>query len=275
MFKGVAAGGAGITGGRATTDPDCAGIPYMGGAMGAAGVLPAAPRGGKVTPGWADTPASGGIIGVAGGAGIPNIGDCAGSAGPIPCCGGLANRRVYSLGPSCAGAGGAAGVGAERDGPAGELNSFVYSPPPEDAAGGEGTGGTPGLAPEKAVVAPPGSTGGGGATGGIGEAFPGPDGVPNKRVNAPGSCCCAGGDTGGGLVAGGLLSSSPPGLDSGIGDWKNRVNSPPFAASAGGSALTGPAGDRNSLVNAPGSEGGASWPAIGDSVLAALVGGTA
>ena len=238
MFKGVAAGGAGITGGRATTDPDCAGIPYMGGAMGAAGVLPAAPRGGKVTPGWADTPASGGIIGVAGGA---------------------------------------VGVGAERGGPTGELNSFVYSPPPEDAAGCAGAcaSGTPGLAPEKAVVAPPGSTGGGGATGGIGEAFPGPDGVPNKRVKAPGSCSCAGGDAGGGLAAAGLLSSSPPGLDSGIGDWKNLVNSPPFAASAGVSGLTGPAGERNSLVNAPGSEDGASWRAIGGSVLAALAGVTA
>jgi hypothetical protein len=99
--------------------------------------------------------------------------------------------------------------------------------------------------------------------------------VPNKRVNAPGSCSCAGGDAGGGLAAGGLLSSSPPGLDSGIGDWKNLVNSPPFAASAGVSELTGPAGERNSLVNAPGSEGGASCRAIGGSVLAALVGGTA
>ena len=101
-------------------------------------------------------------MGVAGGAGIPNIGDCAGGADPTPCGEGLANRRVYSLGPACTGAGGAAwgGVGAERGGAAGELNSFVYSPPPDGAGGGAGAGGTPGLAPEKELVAPPGSTGG-------------------------------------------------------------------------------------------------------------------
>lgn len=134
-------------------------------------------------------PETGGIIGVAGGAGIPNIGDCAGGAGPIPCGEGLENRRVYSLGPASTGAGGAAGggVGADRGGAAGKLNSFVYSPPPDGAGGGAGAGGTPGLAPENAVVAPPGSTGGD-PTGGIGEDFPGPEGVPNKRVNAPGSC---------------------------------------------------------------------------------------
>jgi hypothetical protein len=51
MFKGVAAGGVGINGGRDAIDAGCAGIPYMGGAMGAAGDLPAAPMGGNATPG--------------------------------------------------------------------------------------------------------------------------------------------------------------------------------------------------------------------------------
>src|SRR5260370_3109733 len=109
MFKGVAAGGAGITGGRATTDPDCAGIPYMGGAMGAAGVLPAAPRGGKLTPGWADTPASGGIIGVAGGGGSADHLGCAGRGEAVTPSEGMANKRGYFLRPSCAGPGGARG----------------------------------------------------------------------------------------------------------------------------------------------------------------------
>jgi hypothetical protein len=216
-------------------------------------------------------------MGVAGGAGIPNIGDCAGGAGPTPCSEGVENMRVYSLGPSCTGAGGAdgGGVGAERGGPAGELNSFVYSPPPDGAGGGAGAGGTPGLAPEKAVVAPPGSTDGGDPTGGIGEAFPGPDGVPNKRVNAPGSCC-AGGDACGGVATGGRLRSSPPGPDSGMGDWKNRVNSPVFAGAGGGSAFTGdPAGDRNSLVNDPGSDDSAGGPGSGGWALATFAGGAA
>jgi hypothetical protein len=213
---------------------------------------------------------------VAGGAGIPNIADCAGGAGPTRCCEGPENRRVYSLGPSCTGAGGAAwvGMGAEPEGAAGELNSLVYSPPLDGAGGGAGAGGTPGRAPEKAVVAPPGRTGGGVCTAGIGEAFPGPEGVPNKRVNAPGSCC-PGGDAGGGAATGGRLRSSPPGPDSGIGDWKNLVNSPEFAASAGGWVLTGPAGDRNSLVNAPGSEDGAGALTSGGAALAALAGGAA
>jgi hypothetical protein len=165
---------------------------------------------------------------------------------------------VYSLGPSCTGGAAGGGIGAEPDGAAGELNSLVYSPPPDCAGGGAGAGGAIGLAPEKALVIPPGSTAGGAGTPGIGEAFGGPDGVPNKRVNAPGSCCAGGGGVG--AAAGGLLRSSPPGLDSGMGDWKNRVNSPELAgAGGGGAALTGdPSGDRNILVNAPGSEGGAT-----------------
>jgi len=222
-------------------------------------------------------PETGGIIGVAGGAGIPNIGGCAGGAGPTLCGEGLENRRVYSLGPASTGAGGAAGGGvdAKLGGAAGELNSLVYSPPPDGAGGGAGAGGTPGLAPEKELVAPPGNTGGGDPTGGIGEPFPGPEGVPNNRVNAPGSCC-AGGGAGGGVAAGGRLRSSPPGRDSGRGDWKNRVNSPEFAGADGGSPLTGgPAGDRNSLVNAPGSEGAAAGTGSGGSALAALAGGAA
>jgi hypothetical protein len=154
---------------------------------------------------------------VAGGAGIPNIGDCAGGAAPGPCGEGPENSRVYSLGPSCAGGAAGGGIGAEPDGAAGELNSLVYSPPPDCAGGGAGAGGAIGLALEKALVIPPGSTDGGDATPGIGDAFGGPDGVPNKRVNAPGSCWAGGGD-GGGVATGGLLRSSPPGRDSGIGD---------------------------------------------------------
>jgi len=213
---------------------------------------------------------------VAGGAGIPNIGDCAGGAGPTPCFDGLANRRVYSLGPSCTGAGGGAGGGVDGEPgcAAGELNSLVYSPPPNEAAGGVGAGGMPGLALENAVVAPPGRTGAG-ATGGIGDAFAGPEGVPNKRVKAPGSCC-AGGGAGGGVATGGRLSSSPPGRDSGIGDWKNFVNSPEFAGSDGGSALTGGlGGDRNILVNAPGSEDEAAGPASDGAGGAGVWGGAA
>lgn len=245
--------------------------------MGAAGGRPGAPTGGKATLGGAGTPDKEGSIGVAGGAGIPNIGGCAGGAEPTPRCEGPENRRVYSLGPSCTGGGGAAGgeAGAEPDGVAGEANSRVYSPPPDGAGGGAGAGGAPGRAPEKVVAAPPGSTAGGGGTGGMGDAFGGPEGVPNKRVNAPASCC-AGGGAGGGVAAGGRLRSSPPGLDSGIGDWKNRVNSPEFAASAGGSALSGaPPGDRNSLVNAPGSEGDATGPGRGGCGLGMFAGGAA
>jgi len=185
--------------------------------------------------------------------------------------------RVYSLGPSCTVGGGAGegAVGAERGGATGELNSFVYSPPPVGAGGGAGADGTPGLAPEKAVVAPPGSTGGGAAAGGMAEAFPGPEGVPNKRVNAPGSCCAEGG-AGGGVAAGRRLRSSPPGPDSGMGDWKNRVNSPVFAGADGGSPLAGgPAGERNILVNDPGSEDGAAGPGSGGSALATFAGGAA
>jgi hypothetical protein len=50
MFKG-ADGGAGITGGRGDIDAGCVGIPYMGGATGAAGGRPGAPMGGKATLG--------------------------------------------------------------------------------------------------------------------------------------------------------------------------------------------------------------------------------
>jgi len=51
MFKVGVAGWAGITGARAATDAGGVGIPYMGGAMGAAGGRPAEPTGGKATPG--------------------------------------------------------------------------------------------------------------------------------------------------------------------------------------------------------------------------------
>ena len=276
MFKEGADGGAGITGARAANDEGGAGIPYIGGAMGAAGGRPNAPTGGNATPGWAGTPETGGIIGVAGGAAIPNIGDGAGGAGPALCGEGPENSRVYSLGPSCAGGAAGGGIGAEPEGAAGELNNLVYSPPPDGAGGGAGVsaGGALGLALEKALVIPPGSTAAGDGAPGIGDAFGGPEGVPNKRVNAPGSCW-AGGGAGGGVAAGGLLSSSPPGLDSGIGDWKNRVNSPELSGAAGGgSELTGePPGDRNILVNAPGSEGGATGDGGGGCGFATFAGG--
>ena len=145
------------------------------------------------------------------------MGGCAGGAGPTGGWEGEENILVYSLGPGCTGAGGAAagGVGAETGGAAGELNILVYSPGPEGGAGG---GGAAGLALEKTLVPPPDSTGGGVATacGCCGD-FPGAPGAPNIRVKAPGSCC-GGGGGGGGLAAGGRLRSSPPGRDSGKGD---------------------------------------------------------
>src|SRR5579863_1776193 len=202
------------------------------------------------------------MIGVAGGAGIPWSGDGAGGAGWVGtpgCCWEPANSRVYSLGP-CA-VGGAAGATGGGGGPAagadGVLNSLVYSPGPCWGGGTGGVLGANGL--EKMLSTPPIDEGGvapesmepAGRT-------PGADGVPNRRVKAPGSC--GGGACGTGA---GRFRSSPPGRDSGSGDWKNRVNSPDAAEGASEEAgrdeigAGGGGGDTSGFWGVPGGAGGA------------------